>query len=107
MNGWGRSMLYITTIIKPECLSVKPSDLIRLDRFDRYSIFDLQSAISLDACLLGSAKPPSLPGVDAMRTLTAFVLLALLAAPSSLSAQSADFAIPAHVARVDGRALIE
>ena len=42
-----------------------------------------------------------------MRTLSGFALAALLAVPAQLSAQSADFSIPAHVSRVDGRALIQ
>jgi len=42
-----------------------------------------------------------------MRTLATSVLLGLLIAPAPAAAQSADFDIPAHVSRVDGRALIE
>src|SRR5687767_13055186 len=61
------------------------------------------------ACLLGSAKPPSLPWGRTMfvpRTLVA--LLALLAAPAFAAAQTqASYDIPAHVASVDGVALLE
>ena len=42
-----------------------------------------------------------------MRTFIALVMVGLFAGPSSLFAQSTDFGIPAHVSRVDGRALIE
>lgn len=42
-----------------------------------------------------------------MRTFTALVMFGLLAGPAPLSAQSSEYGIPAHVSRVDGRALLE
>ncbi|HUF24825.1 MAG TPA: DUF6600 domain-containing protein, partial [Vicinamibacterales bacterium] len=42
-----------------------------------------------------------------MRTLIPLVLFGLLAGPAPLFAQSSEYGIPAHVSRVDGRALLE